>query len=66
MREQDQVAIRDAMAELCALKDRKDPEKAITIAVAQMRAGALFIEARKGKARADAIVAELYRVQLGA
>ncbi|UCI33263.1 hypothetical protein [Mesorhizobium sp. B4-1-4] len=65
MRDQDKIAIFDAMDRLSSVEDGSDRDEAVRIAWAQMVASVLFIEARVGKARADAVVAELWRAQLG-
>ncbi|MBB6413536.1 hypothetical protein [Mesorhizobium sangaii] len=64
MREQDDIAIRDAMAELAHLENRTSRDEAMRIAIAQMCAGALFIEAHAGKWRADQVVGALWRSQV--
>ncbi|MBZ9673429.1 hypothetical protein [Mesorhizobium sp. ES1-3] len=63
MRDQDKFAVAEAMADLAVIEDRTDSAEAIRIAISQMVAGALFIETRAGKARADSVVAELFRAQ---
>lgn len=58
-------AIWDAIAELSHLENMKGSDEAIRTAVAQMIAGGLFLEAVIGKDRADGLLAELWRSQLG-
>jgi hypothetical protein len=59
-----QEAIWTAMAELGHLENSTSRDEAIRIAIAQMCAGALFLEAHAGKQRADQVVRELYTAQL--
>ncbi|PBC08205.1 hypothetical protein [Mesorhizobium sp. WSM3859] len=64
MREQDHIAIVDAMAELSHLENRSGRAEPMRVAIAQMCAGALFIEAQAGKQRADQVIGALWRSQL--
>ncbi|WP_192178044.1 hypothetical protein [Mesorhizobium amorphae] len=66
MREQDEVAIVDAMAELSHLENRTSRDEAVRLAIAQMCAGALFIEAVAGRRKADQVVFALWRAQVPA
>ncbi|OBQ58630.1 hypothetical protein [Mesorhizobium erdmanii] len=64
MHEQDHVAILDAMAELGHLENCSGRDEAMRVAIAQMCAGALFLEAHVGKQRANQIVVALWRGQM--
>lgn len=59
-----QEAIWTAMAELGHLENRTSRDEAIRIAIAQMCAGALFLEAHAGKQRADQVVRALWQAQV--
>ncbi|PBB92132.1 hypothetical protein CK215_14500 [Mesorhizobium sp. WSM3864] len=58
-------AIWNAVAELSHLENMKGSDEAVRTAVAQMIAGGLFLEATIGKDKADAVLVELCRAQLG-
>ncbi|MGY3328663.1 hypothetical protein ACVILI_001680 [Mesorhizobium sp. USDA 4775] len=62
----DQLAILDAMAELAHLENRTSADEAMRVAIAQMCAGALFVEAHAGKQKADQVVLALWQAQVPA